>query len=257
MSVLISNLNMIESIKLDIASAIEAKGVSMSGVSFPDYPSAIASISGGGSGYTEAEITERNFDIVNLNNSASYVGSNAFNGISTLVTVNLPNVTSIGGSAFYNCSNITDVSLSNCTQITGSHVFEGCEKLNNIHIPLCSIIGQYCFVNCKQLSSISLPLCENINNQAFRSCYALSQIDLPKCSLMGGIYTFANCSNLSVIMIGKDVSTVVSLDNTTAFQNTPIASGTGTIYVPASLVSDYQAAKNWSAFASQIVSIPE
>lgn len=53
MSTLISNLNQIESCKLDIKSAIEAKGVDMTGVSFPGYAEAIASIQGGGGAVTE------------------------------------------------------------------------------------------------------------------------------------------------------------------------------------------------------------
>lgn len=210
MSVLISNLNMIESIKLDIASAIEAKGVSMSGVSFPDYPSAIGSISAGGGGYTEVDITERNYNIINLNNSASYVGSYAFNALFNLLQVSLP---------------------------------------------VCSYLYVGAFCDCRSLSQVSLPLCGYIGESAFYHCTSLSQVSLPVCSYIE-TFAFRGCSNLSEIMIGKDISYVATL-KPNVFLQTLIASGTGTIYVPASLISDYQAANNWSAFASQIVSIPE
>ena len=48
---------------------------------------------------------------------------------------------------------------------------------------------------------------------------------------------------------------VCVLDNSNAFTNTPIASGTGYIYVPYSLVSSYKTATNWTYFSSQISAI--
>lgn len=40
-----------------------------------------------------------------------------------------------------------------------------------------------------------------------------------------------------------------------AFNNTPIKSGTGSIYVPASLVDAYKSAENWSYFSDRIFPI--
>lgn len=48
-----------------------------------------------------------------------------------------------------------------------------------------------------------------------------------------------------------------SLGNKNSFNNTPIASGTGFIYVPDNLVEQYKAATNWSTFANQIKPISE
>ena len=44
---------------------------------------------------------------------------------------------------------------------------------------------------------------------------------------------------------------VVTLSNTKMLTDSPIANGTGYIYVPRSLVDDYQSATNWSTFAGQ------
>lgn len=57
MSQLIDNLNSIDSIKSGIKSAIEAKGVDMTGLSFADYPGAISSIQTGGT-YGQLYVTE-------------------------------------------------------------------------------------------------------------------------------------------------------------------------------------------------------
>ena len=45
--------------------------------------------------------------------------------------------------------------------------------------------------------------------------------------------------------------TVATLPSTSAFSSTPIASGTGYIYVPRALVDSYKAASNWSTYANQ------
>lgn len=43
----------------------------------------------------------------------------------------------------------------------------------------------------------------------------------------------------------------INLDNKSAFNDTPIADGTGYIYVPRALVDSYKTATNWSVFANQ------
>ena len=134
MSQLIDNLNTIESVKADIKSAIEAKGVDMTGISFAGYASKIGEISGGGgvnpsgtlnisengvynvysyasvsvdvppiSGWDQKSLTEGANEITNLDNTASFVASGAFAHNKSIQTVNLPYATSVGASAFAFC----------------------------------------------------------------------------------------------------------------------------------------------------------
>ena len=51
---------------------------------------------------------------------------------------------------------------------------------------------------------------------------------------------------MDVLVIRSD--TITTLNNISAFNNTPFASGKsgGTLYVPADLISSYQSATNWS-----------
>ena len=199
MSQLIDNLNTIESIKTDIKSAIENKGVDMTGVSFGSYADKIGEISGGGgvkpsgtleisengvynvysyssasvdvhpsaslsetyisngnynitgefnggvitvdvpapqfvtetlnvsangtynpgqgidgysqvvvdvpiSGWDQKSLTEGVIEIINLDNSASFVASGVFMDNKTIQTVNLPYATSVGSDAFNYCT---------------------------------------------------------------------------------------------------------------------------------------------------------
>ena len=65
MSILTNNLNSILSIKADIKSAIEAKGVDMTGISFPDYASKIGEISGGSLNMEVPVVIEIDLDLGN------------------------------------------------------------------------------------------------------------------------------------------------------------------------------------------------
>ena len=232
MSQLIDNLNTIESIKTDIKAAIENKGVDMTGVSFPGYASKIGEISGGGTvGWDQKSFTEGTIEIINLDNSASFVVSSAFDGNKTIQTVNLPYATIVRNYAFQSCTSLTQVNLPMCSYISGS-AFKHCISLTQISLPMCSYIGPYAFSQCYVLAQISLLMCSKIDNNAFR-----------------------NCISLSIITIGY--SSVCSLNNSSTFYKTPIASGTGSIYVPTSLVDAYKSATNWSYFSTQIFPIPE
>ena len=297
MSQLIDNLNTIESIKTDIKAAIENKGVDMTGVSFPGYASKIGEISGGGTvGWDQKSFTEGTIEIINLDNSASFVAGNAFMNNTTIQTVNLPYATSVGNSAFYYCTSLSQVSLPICS-IIGSNAFGYCSSLSQVDLPMCSYIGASAFYRCYSLSQVNLPVCSYIENNAFYGCSSLSQVNLPVCSYISnsvffncfllsqaslplceyiGSGAFRTCSLLSLSLpvcsyigglafygcsslsiITIGYSGICSLDNARTFETTQITSSTGSIYVPVSLVDAYKSAPNWSYFSTQIFPIPE
>ena len=230
MSQLIDNLNIIESVKTDIKSAIEAKGVDMTGISFPGYASKIGEISGGGgvnpsgtlevsengvydvysyasvsvdvppiSGWDQKSLTEGANNITNLDNSASFVASGAFAHNKSIQTVNLPYATTVGTSAFDFCWSLTNVNLPVCSYI-GSSAFTDCYSLSQVSLPVCSYIDEFAFASCSSLTQISLPVCSYIGFYTFYKCSSLSQISLPVCSYIGS-YAFMHCSILNSIYL--------------------------------------------------------
>jgi hypothetical protein len=273
MSQLTDNLYTIDAIKSGIRSAIEEKGVDMTGLSFPDYPGAISQIPTGGE-ITQKDVTEGLSNLIDLSCSASFVASYAFYFNYSLQTVNLPNCISVGMSAFYFCQELTSVNLPVCETLnTGA--FSGAALLNNIYLPLCSDFGAgtlrntslervdlpkcvtlrtSTFLGDGDLVSVNLPICETIQNDAFKNCTSLQSIVLPKVT---NIYNFAfsGCTQLNTITI--KTSTVCTLSGTPAFAGTPISAGTGSIYVPASLVDSYKSAYGWQFYSSQIFPIQE
>ena len=225
-------------------------------------------------GWDQKSFTEGVIKIINLDNTASFVAGSAFDTNQTIKTVNLPYATSVGTYAFRSCRSLSQVSLPVCSYID-DYAFYICYSLSQISIPMCSYIGSGVFSGCS-LRQVNLPMCGYINNDAFRSCRKLSQVSLPVCSYIGarafyqcnsltnvslpvcrniGGAAFATCTSLSIITIGY--SSVCSLGGSGAFENTKIASGTGSIYVPASLVDAYKSALNWRYFSSQIFPISE
>jgi hypothetical protein len=206
-------------------------------------------------GYTEINITE-GVSIVNLNNSASYVGPFALCGHSELRTVSLPNCTSICSSAFQQCYNLQTVNLPNCIHvgkynpylITDAQCFEYCSTLTYVSLPVCVELGASTFRSCIALSSIDLPNCLSINIAAFQYCYALSTVHLSVCTVIEN-NVFGYCSALTGLWIYTP--SVCSLNGNRVFNNT----NNVMIYVPASLVDTYKSATNWSSMASRIFAI--
>ena len=172
----------------------------------------------------------------------------AFARCSTLQNADLYSCTSLSTNAFLYCSSLSQVSLPMCGYI-GSCAFSDCRSLSKISLPMCSYIDLNAFNGCTSLIQISLPVCGYIRKMTFYDCTSLSQISLPVCSYIES-EAFRHCTSLSIITIGY--SGVCSLDGISVFDGTKITSSTGSIYVPASLVSAYKSAKNWSKYSAII-----
>ena len=194
---------------------------------------------------------------INLPN-ASYIGGNAFNNCRSLQSVNFPNANYIGNSAFYYCSKLQSVNLPNASYI-GDGAFNNCRSLQSVNLPNASYIGVETFTNCRSLQSVSLPNVKYIAINAFSWCTSLQSVNLPMVSYIGGD-AFAKCYNLLSLYLNS--TSVCSLYRSTVFTSTPIAGYTtstggvyGSIYVPASLLTSYKTATNWTVFSSRFVGV--
>lgn len=210
--------------------------------------------------------------------SITRLGDYAFAGCYSLTTANFPTCTTIGSNAFYSCTNLTFVSFPKCTSIkdyafTNCHsltfanfpectslemgAFYSCYSLASANFPKCTYLRPAAFCSCSNLTSINFPKCTYIEMQAFYKCSNLISISFPECTHIGN-YAFNGCSSLTTIILGY--SSIVKLNHSNAFYSTPMSTSSytgtyGSIYVPASLVSAYQSATNWSYYSSRITSI--
>ena len=164
----------------------------------------------------------------------------------------------IGPSAFYSCSNLSEVNMSQVKNI-GSYAFYRCSSLTNASFPNCLNVGDYAFVQCYSLTTASSPNCSIIGHGAFQECSSLSSISFPNCLIIGS-YAFYICSSLSKAYFLA--SSIPTLSNVDVFQNTPMSNSSylgyfGSIYVRASLLSQYQAAPNWSEYSDRLVGLTD
>ncbi len=201
-----------------------------------------------------SSLTTPNFPVCTL------ISMNAFGGCSNLTTVSFSACTTIGVSAFKGCSNLTTVSFPACTMIY-SYAFQNCSSLPTVSFPACTTIGDSAFQNCDNLISANFPMCTVINANAFNGCSSLTTLKFPACTRIG-ISAFSRCYHLlSLYLLG---SSVASLINVNAFISTPISTYRtytggvyGSIYVRASLLTEWQAAKNWTVYSSRFVGLTD
>ena len=111
---------------------------------------------------------------------------------------------------------------------------------------------------CEDLTKATLPYVKSLARYAFRNCTALQIVDLGSSSIQK-LNINANAFNGATAIVALIVrtSSISTLQNASAFQNSSIASGTGYIYVPTILLNEYKAATNWSTFAEQIRAIED
>lgn len=159
--------------------------------------------------------------------------------------------------------------------------FAGQSEIKSVSLPNCKILGGYTFLNCKKLSKIYLPALIRMDYQAFRGCASLTEfitnenfdsrvdnstfeecdnltkIDLYHINSLGiGGYAF-NCKNLVTLIIRNTDFVPKIASNAFGAATTLMNTGTGRIYVPASMVDAYKEADNWKKYAEQILSIEE
>lgn len=99
------------------------------------------------------------------------------------------------------------------------------------------MISNYGLSYCTAMTYVKLPNCTFLNAYALYFCTHLTKADFAK-RLEIQHSAFGSCKQLTALILrGNSVSSLV---DTNAFKNTPIADGTGFIYVPSSLVDTYK-----------------
>lgn len=201
------------------------------------------------------------------------VPQSTFAGCDNLKTVNIPNASIIYPYGFYNCG-LNSIELSNATAI-GSYAFYYCSVLQSISFPKVENVNYGAFANCDRLSNVQLPSLKTIGDTAFMSCTDLMTVSFSRVQTIGQ-NAFASCPNLIAVRFSnatdirssafancRNLRSVYFLMSSkpslasNAFEGTPIAPTyqgvPGSIYVPASMVTDYQRTTAWLPYKDRIV----
>lgn len=187
-----------------------------------------------------------------VNDRVKKVNAYLCNRNANLVEVKLPNVETIGDRAFTGCDGLTEIDFPKCTYI-GTYGFQSCQKLATINLPELKTVGGYAFQSCSSLTSVVMPKLEKLGTADFYSCWRMHTFDLPVCASISS-NSIIYCSALTKLILRSP--TLCTLGGN-GLANTPIAKGTGYVYVPDNLVEEYKAATNWANYASQIKPISE
>ena len=137
---------------------------------------------------------------------------------------------------------------------TDGSAFRAIDSLTKVHLPNLTGISMYSTMDDASLSDVKIPKCTLAYNQAFVNNTAIKQMLFgAPCYFYGS--TFKNCSSLETLVLAGRV--LRSLESVVSFVGTPIANGTGHIYVPRKMldgsdgIATYETATNWSSFAGQ------
>lgn len=191
-------------------------------------------------------------DGVDISNSAA-----AFQNCTSMTNIIIPNDATIIPNYFLsNCSSLENINLNDNIIKLSSGSFYGCSKLtlNSLPSSLTSL-GSNCFYNCSLLSITEIPKgVTNIQGNCFYQCSSLVTLNI-----LGDITTIAYNSfdNSGLTTLSLPNVTSVPTGGKSMFQGTPIDKGTGSIYVPDSLVENFKSATNWSSYADVIKPISE
>lgn len=205
----------------------------------------IASSVGNYSFYGCSELTSADFQLV------TYLGNYAFDSCSKLANANFPALSgSVSARSFYYCSALTTAKFP-LAKAVSSYAFGRCANLTNIECPNAGYIDNMGFYGCESLTKMNLPSVKYINTNAFYNCYNLVTIDTSALTDFIEKNAFLNCYALTTLVL-RDATMVPVLKDVSALLSTPIADGTGYIYVPSALANSYKSATNWSTYANQI-----
>ena len=236
-----------------IANAIRAKTGSTAKLTLDQMPAAIASIeTGGGGGDNLEEFITRTIKTFS-NSSITKIGDSAFESCEKLTSVNCPAVTKIGHAAFQYNYSLTSINFGDVTSI-GMNAFANCPYITEADFPYVTELEGGTFYQCKNLTNVNIPNVTKVQLKDFSECYALTKLDLPSVTY---IYTQAFYYSEALEAVILRSPTVCTMNNANAFTGTPIASGTGYIYVPKALIEDYKAAARWSYYANQFRAIED
>lgn len=180
-------------------------------------------------------------------------GGNSFENCTLLETVNLPSLEIISGQyAFQKCSALKTVDCPNLTT-TSSYTYYNCSSLENVNLPKVTSVGRFDFSNCTNLPNITLPEATAIAVSGFQNCTNLAKVDLYKATNINND-SFLKCTSLETLIIRTETKCTCT---GTSFKSTPIASGTGYVYVPRALINTYLEDGYWSNYSNQIRAIED
>ena len=152
--------------------------------------------------------------ILNIPDSVTKIGADAFSGCSNLSEVTMGNgVAEVGSKAFYTCGWLENITFSDSLESIGSSTFYGCRKLKAIDLPdSLKTISNNAFEMCNGLEDVTFGTSlEIIGENAFLDCTSINAIVIPDGAPTEiQVSAFENCGNAQIVTLGNDVKSIGS-----------------------------------------------
>lgn len=143
-----------------------------------------------------------------------------------------------------------DVNVAGSGSIDAKALIEN--TITSINDDTLTLIRQSAFRVCTHLTSARFGSVKEVQAYAFSGDNALTTLDFALSSGSGNRslapYVCGDCSALTAVILRSSRLWYAAAH---MFDNTPIASGTGYIYVPSALLASYKTASNWSTYSAQ------
>lgn len=217
-----------------VANAIRTKGGTSAQLAFPaGFVSAVEAIPTGGGGATVDDVATGAFPSGDITLSVLPTRLYAFIGYSSIhkVTATYNSPDGEAATNLFQLSSITEFIAHNALKISTSWFFK-----------------------CANLTKVTAPKSTWYDYQAFAECVNLEVADLGTGMINRG-RVFTGCKKLNTLILRS--TSLCTLGNVNNFDQSPFhpaggtgITGTGTLYVPASLVDTYKTATNWSTLYS-------
>ena len=207
--------------------AIRAKAGTSSDMTIDQAITAVENIPAGSNDDINTLLTGGESTWIYENSEITTLADNAMNGC-LILSLSLPNVTTIGANS-----------------IAGVN---GDTSLVSVELASCTNVAYGALQNRTILESVSIPSCLSIGGLAFQGDLSLKNLKLEVCGSIGA-NAFKNSGLTSLTLLRTES---MCRTNATAFEGTPLAAGSGHIYVPANMVDTYKSDSSWSALANYI-----
>lgn len=127
---------------------------------------------------------------------------------STIMSIDLSNVTCIENNAFSDCRNLKKIDFSNVKTLMEC-VVSHCHKLETVILPEhLTELPPYFFFDCIKLRSVKLPdSIEKIHRFAFANS-GISELNLPKALKNISVYAFEKCKRLTKITMPDNLKEI-------------------------------------------------
>ena len=156
------------------------------------------------------QITSINFFSADTTANAKIIGDSAFEGCTSLSTVDLPKcLEEAGKNLFQGCTSLSHVNFHSNDRLStiSDNMFRGCAELRTIDIPAkVQFINTYAFGGCSELRTVTFSgnAVQSIKGHAFDGCSELTAIKIPASVKTLEASCFEGCTGLRFVYLPDD-----------------------------------------------------